>query len=70
MGWKNFGRGITETCYQCEDRYPACHDHCEKYITAKREWFEKQKIAKEAKHKALLTYQHHFDAVRKSKRKG
>lgn len=27
--------GRIDVCYGCEDRYPACHDHCEKYKEAK-----------------------------------
>ena len=27
-------------CRKCPDRYPACHDKCEKYQQARREAFE------------------------------
>jgi len=30
--------GISECCRFCEDRYPACHDYCEKYLAAVEEW--------------------------------
>lgn len=32
MGFK--GRNEATPCMGCEDRYPACHGHCEKY----KEW--------------------------------
>ena len=31
------------TCLNCTERYPACHDHCEKYQTALREHLETRK---------------------------
>lgn len=30
-------------CKECEDRYTACHDHCNKY----KEWKRKQRAVKE-----------------------
>ena len=70
MGWENFGRGITETCHHCEDRYPACHDHCEKYLSAKEQWNERQKETRRAKKEFFISYQHHIEAIRKTKKKG
>ena len=70
MGWNNYGRGITETCYQCEDRHPACHDHCEKYLSAKEQWKERQERTKRAKEEFFISYQQHVDAIRRTKRKG
>lgn len=31
-------RGLSDCCRQCTERYPACHDHCEKYLDARKEW--------------------------------
>jgi hypothetical protein len=28
---------MIEPCYQCKDRYPACHDKCNKYKEFKKE---------------------------------
>lgn len=39
------------TCLDCPDRYPACHDHCEKYQAALAEWLDKKRVAKSAKRK-------------------
>ena len=35
-------QGISNCCRDCKDRYPACHDYCEKYQAAAKEW-EKHK---------------------------
>lgn len=37
------------TCKDCKDRYPACHDHCEKYQNALAEWKEKKQSIKHNK---------------------
>lgn len=34
MGWRNNGNG---PCKDCADRYPGCHDHCDRF----KEWHEK-----------------------------
>lgn len=70
MGWKFNGKGITGTCYECKDRYLGCHDHCERYITAKKEWFETQQRNKKAKNEYLMIYRHHAEAIRKTTKKG
>ena len=28
---------MKSTCFECDKRHPACHDHCEVYQAAKRE---------------------------------
>jgi len=36
---------ITGCCLDCKDRYPACHDSCEKYLQARESWeIRKEKI--------------------------
>lgn len=37
------------TCRDCPDRHPACHDHCEKYQEALAEWKEKKQSIKHTK---------------------
>ena len=29
--------GYIKVCLDCQERYPACHDHCDKYKQAKAE---------------------------------
>lgn len=31
-------KAINGCCKDCKKRYPGCHDHCEKYQAAKKEW--------------------------------
>ena len=52
--YRGFNRQrITECCKDCPDRYPACHDKCEKYKTAKAEWDERRELIKAEKSKAV-----------------
>ena len=44
MGFCTPNGKIINTCMDCEDRHPACHDTCEKYQAAKAE-HEKRKQA-------------------------
>ena len=38
------------TCKDCPDRYPACHDKCEKYQDALAEWIEQKRTIRHEKH--------------------
>ena len=42
-------KGIAGCCRNCENRYPACHDHCEKYINARQKWDEERQHIRESK---------------------
>ena len=35
--WQKLGGHVGKYCYECKERYPACHDSCEKYKQAKEE---------------------------------
>jgi len=37
------------TCRDCQERYTACHDTCEKYIKAKEEYEAKKSMIKSLK---------------------
>lgn len=39
---KTMARYKIDCCYQCPDRFPACHGSCEKYLTQKAELVETQ----------------------------
>lgn len=43
-----------KVCHGCTERYPACHDHCEKYIQAKQDWENQKELIKENKAKEDL----------------
>ncbi len=48
--------GFEAPCKNCTERYPACHDHCQKYIEVMAKVRERaQKIA-EAREIARLNY--------------
>lgn len=62
--YKNHSIGFC--CYQCEDRYPACHDKCEKYQKSKADWVEKQEFIRNEKKKAWAYDEYHRGRVIKS----
>ena len=50
MGFTSVGRQrISACCKFCEDRYPGCHDHCETYQDALKEWREYNDKIRQAK---------------------
>ena len=56
-------------CYKCEERYPACHDTCEKYLERKAKDAERKKQIVEGRRKAGSVYDHyHYRMVSKTKR--
>lgn len=55
-------------CLNCEERFPACHDVCSKYLQAKAEWQERQDKIREAKQEAKNYNNYHYDQVTKLKR--
>ena len=45
-----------KSCIDCQDRHPACHDHCEKYLAEKAKHAEEKKLAqKEARIEACIS---------------
>ena len=40
-------------CLDCTDRYPACHDSCEKYIAEKAEYDAEQEIINKKRRQEL-----------------
>lgn len=47
-------------CMNCKDRYPGCHDHCEKYQKIK----QKHDKAKNRNNEARYYVMDHFDQRR------
>ena len=45
-------------CLNCEERYPACHDHCTKYLDAKREHDERIAAIRESKKSDINFYEY------------
>ena len=50
-------------CYNCTERYPACHDHCERYLQEKAEYHKATSTINKAKAATRDIDNHHFNAV-------
>ena len=60
-------RGITECCRFCTDKYEACHDHCEEYLSARNEWEKRKARISAAKNEEYLLYK--YDKAKKRREK-
>lgn len=49
-------QGISDCCRRCEERYPACHDYCEKYQEALEKWNDRKAKIKAEKHDEYELY--------------
>ena len=70
MGFRDYHTGIGGTCLNCQDRYPACHDSCEKYQSARKAWDERQEIIREAKRERRIYDDHVKCQVVKERKRG
>jgi len=59
----NNNRTINGCCKGCEKRYPGCHDHCDKYQAAKKDWESFKELRKVTPY---LKYK--YDAIQKAGR--
>lgn len=66
MSYRNFST-IDSCCHECEERHPACHDHCEKYIEAKKKWDEKNIAIRESKKDERLYKDYKYNRIEKAK---
>lgn len=46
----NLYKGPQHNCKDCQKRHYACHDTCEDYINARKEWVERGRVIRKAKH--------------------
>lgn len=69
MGGFGGHKTILSTCKDCTDRYPACHDKCEKYKEAKAKWTEQQQKIREEKQKVSAVHKYQVEAVLRMKHK-
>ena len=60
--------GISGCCKDCTERYEACHDYCEKYLDASRNWKEYRQKIREAK-KPTEYDEHKFESIRTMERR-
>lgn len=67
--FRGFNRArIMETCRNCQERYPACHDYCKRYKDAKAEYQEQTSIIKQAQKRMMDIDSFHYEAVVKTKK--
>ena len=66
----NYSSGITGTCLGCPDRYPACHDSCERYPIAKNEWDDKRNRIREEKKKTRVFAEYKVSKIIRERKKG
>lgn len=59
--------GISQCCRECTDRYPACHDYCEKYQEASEKWKSFKKQVKDEKFDEYFAYK--VDKIKKEEKK-
>lgn len=64
MGYK----GPKTMCQGCEKRYLGCHDHCESFIKASKDWKEFTHKAKKAKKQYMELDTYKINALAKYKR--
>lgn len=55
-------------CLDCQERYPGCHDHCERYQDASEKWRAFKQQVKEAQFDEFFSYK--LDKIKKEKRRG
>ena len=56
------------SCRLCEERYPGCHDKCEKYQTELKSWKDEQEKVRKAKSKYMAIEDFQVSSVKRMKR--
>lgn len=69
LGFRDFNGGIGSACYECQDRHPACHDTCERYIEEKAKHEERRQQIRSAREKANAYDLYKYEAILKTKKK-
>lgn len=49
----------------CPDRRPGCHDSCEKYRSAKKQYLDNQTVIRDKRHKAAVADAAKRDAIKR-----
>ena len=53
------------TCRDCQERYPACHDTCEKYLKAKEEYEAQKAMIKSIKEENKIYTNYKYEKILK-----
>ncbi len=56
---------IAKCCYECDERFEACHDVCATYLKALEEWRELQNRINKAKYELKIYERYHYERVLK-----
>lgn len=59
--------GIGGVCKDCNERYPACHDYCERYFEAQEKWRALNEKIRAIKHDEYEM--HKCEVIRKQRRR-
>lgn len=70
MGFRDYNSGIGKCCYECTERYPGCHDHCEKYADARQTWDNRKETIRQLKSEEKLYRDYKYKHIAKDKAKG
>lgn len=68
MGYRDYQTGIGGTCRDCEDRYPACHDSCEKYRKASADWQKRKDKIRKAKKEAQMYDEYKINKIKRERK--
>ena len=58
---------IGSCCYECKERFPACHDVCATYLEAKANWEEQKKKIKQAQTQEWNIDHYHYRRVQQQR---
>ncbi len=61
-------RHVIGTCKDCSDRQLGCHDHCERYKKAQREWIELNRKINKKRSQELAPMSYFFKSVERMKK--
>ena len=67
-GFRINGKQIGACCRDCKDKFPACHDVCEKFQKAQSEWEEKKKQIEDAKKEHKVYDDYHYQSIGKCRK--
>lgn len=67
-GFRINGKDVGSCCRECNDKFPACHDVCEKFQKAQAEWEQKKKQIEDAKRASKAYDDYHYRSIGKCRR--
>ena len=68
-GFRINGKEVGSCCRECNEKFTACHDVCEKFQKAQQEWEERKAQIEEAKKRDKPYDDYHYKQVYLQKKK-